>query len=706
MKVKNKSPWGKFNNSDQLETHKESIHFDIEQNAIKVMGEDTLIFSKPVVITDNSEMWSGARYDIPTLDITEYKGKLTADHRDLIQNVLGNVIGVKKVANRKVTIDGIKLAVKENPLADYAKRMMLAGFLTDFSIETIGPWPDDDGVFKNAKLVGLSLVVTGNNKQAHINEIAKETMENAKANGLDVASFAQALKLPLDKENSVHDNNNMKFKKVKNSRGFAITLKFKNSDGEDTEATVQPGQTIDVPDTDANKDVETQVTDATEPKAPETPAQPETPATPEGGEDKGKKDTATIVKNAIEEATKPLTDQINKLEKQIFDNSVEEPKFTKANPTIITNKYNDMDWRERHGVQISKAWDWLKAGNSAAAGVVNEINKYHLEKLKEAGKVANAITIADFGNFVISPELLSEIEGFRSNFQPLLSKLNFRDTLSLQMAWLTRNGDINMQEVEFCDDGEDGNLKPISEYAAEITTDNLHELAAVTPVCNAATRFLAADLLGDVAAGYRNDFDRKRAQIFVARLQQAINETGLVQNYNTGSSGGGANVNALQSFMAVGAAMQEDVMNGVFVLSQASYWELMFRQAAAGINTDSGFNIFTRGENGPLMFGAPFIIVPNELLPKLGSSQTRVFTVGGVHVTVNTAVFYVDLNTFTGRTSGGLNYDLSTEAAYEENGTVKSAFQRNELVLRGSFFRGGAVRDPNKVVGLKAVNLS
>ena len=68
MKVKNKSPWGKFNNSDQLETHKESIHFDIEQNAIKVMGEDTLIFSKPVVITDNSEMWSGARYDIPTLD--------------------------------------------------------------------------------------------------------------------------------------------------------------------------------------------------------------------------------------------------------------------------------------------------------------------------------------------------------------------------------------------------------------------------------------------------------------------------------------------------------------------------------------------------------------------------------------------------------------------------------------------------------------
>lgn len=691
---------GFFKNSADEETHTETIHFDIDKNAIKVMGDDTLMFSKPVVITDNSEMWSGARYDIPTLDISEYKGKLTADHRDLIQNVLGNVIGVKKVANRKVTIDGIKLAVKENPLADYAKRMMMAGYLTDFSIETVGPWPDDDGIFKNAKLVGLSLVVTGNNKQAHINEIAEQTMADAKAHGLDIVMFAQALKFPIDKENGIVDNNLDMFKTVKNTRGFAITLKYKNSAGEDVETTVQPGKSVDVP-SDQESAVKAQVEGATEPK----PADPPTPPA-DGAKGVSSVEVAEIVKNAVAEATKPLTDKLATLEKTTFDHAVVEPQFTKVNSPKIVTELSSLDWRERHARQINFAWDMLKAGNVDAGHKLNEINKFHMEELKKAQKVQNSVTISDFGNFVISPELLSEIEGFRSNFQALLSKLNFRDTLSIQMAWLTRNGDINMQEVEFCDDGADGNLKPISEYSAEISTDNLHELAAVTPVCNAATRFLAADLLSDVAAGYRNDFDRKRAQIFIARLQQAVNSTGNVNHYNTGTGGGGANVNALQSFMDVAANMQEDVMGGYYVLSQASYWELMKRQAAAGINTESGFRIFTTGDNGPLMFGAPYVVVPNELLPKLGSSQTRSFVVAGVTVVITNAVFYVDLSTFTGRTSGGLNYDLSTEAAYEDNGVVKSSFQRNELVLRGSFFRGGAVRDPNKVEGLEAVNLS
>jgi hypothetical protein len=80
--------------------------------------------------------------------------------------------------------------------------------------------------------------------------------------------------------------------------------------------------------------------------------------------------------------------------------------------------------------------------------------------------------------------------------------------------------------------------------------------------------------------------------------------------------------------------------------------------------------------------------------------------VNGTTVTVSNAVFYVDLANFTGRTSGGLMYDLSTEAAYEDNGTVKSAYQRNELVLRGSFFRGGAILDDNQVSALGAVGIS
>ena len=36
------------------------------------------------------------------------------------------------------------------------------GYVTDFSIETYGPWPDDsDETYYNAKLVGLSMEVLG-----------------------------------------------------------------------------------------------------------------------------------------------------------------------------------------------------------------------------------------------------------------------------------------------------------------------------------------------------------------------------------------------------------------------------------------------------------------------------------------------------------------------------------------------------------------
>jgi len=115
--------------------------------------------------------------------------------------------------------------------------------------------------------------------------------------------------------------------------------------------------------------------------------------------------------------------------------------------------------------------------------------------------------------------------------------------------------------------------------------------------------------------------------------------------------------------------------------------------------------LFTTGDQR-MILGRPYIVVPNELLPTLNTAETKSFKVEGSSVTINKAVFYVDLSTFTGRTSGGLKYDLSTEAAYEDGETVKSAFQRNELVLRGSFFRGGAVKDTDKVVALGAPGVS
>jgi len=90
----------------------------------------------------------------------------------------------------------------------------------------------------------------------------------------------------------------------------------------------------------------------------------------------------------------------------------------------------------------------------------------------------------------------------------------------------------------------------------------------------------------------------------------------------------------------------------------------------------------------------------------LNTAQTKTFVVNGESVTINHAIFYADLSNFTGRVSGGLTYDIATQASYEVGGEVKSAFQRNEIVLRGSFFRGGAFKDETQVAGLRANGVS
>ena len=580
-----------------------------------------------------------------------------------------SIIWNKKNKN-KVTIDGIKFALKENALARFAYNMMLGGFLTDFSIETIGPWPDDDGIYFNSKLVGLSAVVTGNNKSASVNELVKNSIKQAKSDGLDTSKLED--ELGLDNINNKHDNSSMKFKTVKNNRDFSIVVSFKNSAGEDVEVELKAGMSIDVPVKQA-KAVRSQIESAESPK----------------------EDVDKIIANAIS----PLMEKIEKLESDLFDKNAKEPEFKKVSNKKITSELDGLNWRERHGKQINYAWDYLKGGNADAGRKLEDINKFHLEKLQEAEIVSNAVTLADFGNFVISPELLTEIEGHRSDFSSLISRLDYRETLSLQMAWLKRSGDIDMTEVEMCDDDADGNLKPISEYGADINTANLHELAAVTPVCNAATRFLAADLLGDVAAGYRNDYDRKRAQLFIARLQQAVDSTGNVVTYSTDTDS-----NALKSFINAWSHMAEEIENGVFIFNTRTYGELLRRAVGAGISGPLA-GVFTTGDQ-PMIVGRPYIVVPNELLPDLNTANTKTFIVEGTSVSISHAVFYTDLSTFTGRTSGGLQYDLSTEAAYEVDSVVKSAFQRNELVLRGSFFRNGAVKDEDKVVAMGAPGVS
>jgi hypothetical protein len=667
----------------------------IEKNAFVDDGNGVIRFPNKLTITDDSTQKNNTRYDIPTLDMSEYRGQITADHRDSIESVLGAVDGLAKMGNR-VVIEGIKFAVKENALARYAYNMMRGGFLTDFSIETYGPPPDDQGVYFNAKLVGLSAVVVGNNNNAAINQIALNSIDEAKKDELDTTDLEKEYLQEFRVANSHTENKEQAMLiRVKNSRKFAVKVTYKNEAGADTETELKPGESVDVPETEADG-VEKQVDEAQEPAAAPDAAPAAAPA---AGDDQ-----ANAIAAAITKAIAPLAAKVDSIEKNSFNKSAQEPQFVPAangapSTMSASKQLESIDWRDRAAMQINAAWDALKGKDSAGFDKLHAINEFHLNQLKKDGKVRNSMTIADFGNFVISREMLTEIEGFRSNYLPLIGATSWRETLSTQMAWLKRDGDIDMQSVEFCDDDADGNLKPVSEYTANILTANLEELAAVTPVCNAATRFLAADLIADVNQGYRTDYDRKRAQLIIARLEQAVELNGNSAVYDTTTD-----THALQSWLAAMGFVAEVAQNGTYIFNYSTYVQLVNRILGAGV-TGPMSQIFTTGEQAQIL-GRPYIVVPNDLMPTLNTAQTKTIVVNGVTVTVNHAVFYADLSTFTGRTSGGLQYDLSTDAAYEVSSTVKSAFQRNELVLRGSFFRGGAIRDTDKVAGLRSNGVS
>lgn len=659
---------------------------EIQKNAFDAKDDGTVVFKNGLTITDGTEQYNGTRYDIKTMNIAEFPGKLTADHVDKIENLLGLVHGVRKVANNRVSIDSITFAINESAFARFAYNMLRAGYLTDFSIETYGPYPDDDGVYYNSNLVGLSAVVTGNNKSAKVNQIVKNSIKESKELNLDTSVIENDLVCYDNNKSDTSQSNNKDsnykgehdmFVTVKNSRSFDVTIKYTNAAGDEVEKTLQAGETIDVKEDQADA-IKNMISDAQAPQA----------------------DISEVVSKAVNSAVASLNEKLEKLEKQALNEKAQEPAFKKSSSKTSnsTSELESSHWTMRTADQLVAARQWLKGGSESARNTLMTINEFHKEKLAESGAlpeiVANSIDTIDFGNFIISPELFSEIQGYRSNYKPLLGKVTFSETLSNKFGWLTRSGDIDMTSVTYLTDAADGNLKPISEYTANYAEKTMEELAAVTPVMNATNRFLAADLMGDIAMGYRNDYDKKLAQLIIARLQQSTDTSGNQVAYTTTSG-----TTALQSWVNMFSTVSEPVPNGVFIMSYKTKAQLIKDAMSAGWDAMMTQQAFASGETGAIL-GAPSVYVPNDLLPTLNSAETKTFVVDGVNVTINQAVFYCDLAKFKGRVSGGLQYDLSTEAAYEDGGTVKSAFQRNELVVRGSFFRNGAWLDDDYAASL------
>lgn len=155
---------------------------EIEKNSV-TQGKETNVveFAEPLAITDDSRQWNMTCYDINTLDISDYDGVVTANHGQEISDVIGKVVNLRKNGN-KVLIDGIKFAVNENPLAVLAKNLMLGGFVSGVSIETIGGDPDSEGIWHNHRLCGLSVVAHPNNLHAYA--VISNSIDEAKKYGL------------------------------------------------------------------------------------------------------------------------------------------------------------------------------------------------------------------------------------------------------------------------------------------------------------------------------------------------------------------------------------------------------------------------------------------------------------------------------------------------------------------------------------------
>lgn len=649
---------------------KHRVGFSVEKNALVDDGDGIIRFPNKLVITDDSVQRRGDRYDINSLDLSEFNPNITVDHDSRVEKIVGRVSGLKKIGN-KVVVDAVQYAVKENALARLVYDLTRNGYSSEFSTETYGPLPDDNGVFYNAKLYGLSQVVGRNNVSAVIGN----SIEQAKKDGLDT-SEVEDMFLEVNNKEVKED---MKFVTIKNSREFAIKLRYKNAAGEEADTTVQPGEGVDVPEEEKER-AENQIKDAQAPQ----------------------EDVAELVKNAVADATKDISDEL-KVFKDAFSKNVQEPGFTKTEEKTTTakNEFSAMTWEDRAVNQIESFRLMTKHGDGEAAKTLQTINQVNLEELKKEGMVKNAITIGDLGNYVISPEQLTEIVGFRSNYRPLVEAFPFRDTLSTVTQWLKRSGDINMTHVDYDDSAitSSGYLKPVSTYSASLETMTLEELAAVTPVANSATRFLAADVLSDVNQGYRTDYERKIAQLIVARLEQAVDGNGNSETFNTATD-----LAAVKDFANVIGSIAEKVPNGRLIMNHKSYWKFVSRASGAGISGPLA-NLVNTGSQ-PNIFGIPVTVVPNDLMPDIDSAATVTHVIDNANVTINHGVFYVDPQNFVGRTSGGLMYDLSTDAAYESGGTVYSAFQRNQIVLRGAFFRGGEVSDDTMVAGLLSPGVS
>ena len=706
------------------------------------MSKETGIVKFPggLVIADGSQMRSGLQYDIDSLNIDSFDGTLTADHNDKeITHLIGKVHGLKKVG-QKLVVDAIEYAVNANPLAKVVYDLTAQGFSKGFSIGTIKAKLGQDGKLHNGELFGLSQVILPDNYNTYANAIVSSfkdgqsvalkmsdegsALENIQAaqhsSNVQVASSANGLLHELTSSMDVKDTTLMG--KVVSTTPEAeaepilsaadVTapieteddLVVEESEAEHIDSTQESIDQLqsDVADirndvteikeavtnlaatlTTVEDDIEVVQEDIEAITHPDDEPELEEESEAESIDEEDDVITSAAPVETITPAVEgPLTHNMTREQvlAMIAESNVREtePAFQAASAAAPAN------FREALTHQFNLAVKATRDLDASAYSELREINKTNYAAQLEAGKITSSLKLEDLGNFIVAPEVLDEVQRVRTNYTEFVNTINWKDGSSMKLTWLNGDDEIDMVHVEtgaYNSEVSDSDLqKPTQDLNYTVGEAELEEVAKVTGISLNTLKYAAVDILGDITRLFSKDYDRKRAQLLAVRFQEAVTATGQTTGWNPASG-----LEALE--LAVADAVEGP---GYLVMNTKTLAKLK-----AGAIAEQAPEIYNGLKNKDFS-GTPIVTVSSDILPTIGTAETRTFAVWGVNKTVTAAIFFYDPEAVAASATS-LEFDVDGRASYTSHGVLRSAFENNEVAVRGSFLRAAAVTIPSAI---------